>query len=61
MAVKFYCNHCGKLLDNVDDYVDYDIEFDELSYTVDLCAKCKAKLVKGIDTILIRFVRGSVK
>lgn len=56
---QFYCNHCGKLLDPAKDYIDYDIDFDELSYVVDLCAKCKDKMVKGIDAALTRFVRGA--
>ena len=57
--VEFHCNHCGKLLVPVKDYIDYDIEFDKLSYNVDLCAKCKSKLVNAIDIIITRFVRGT--
>ena len=56
---RFYCNHCGEVLDPVDDYIDYDIDFDDLSYAVDLCSECKEKLVEEIDTVLTRFVRGA--
>lgn len=55
----FYCNHCGKVLDPLKDYIDYDIEFDELSYNVDLCAKCQEKLLYAIDIIITRYVRGT--
>ncbi len=55
---RFYCNHCGKELDPVDDYIDYDIDFDELSYAVDLCTECKDALVEKIDTIVTRYSRG---
>ena len=57
--MKFYCNHCGKELNEMYDYVDYDIDFDELSYTVDLCTECKEKLVEEIDELVTRFVRGT--
>ena len=56
---KFYCNHCGKELDPVEDHIDYDIDVEELSYAVDLCAECKDKLVEEIDTVVTRFVRGA--
>lgn len=57
--MKFYCNHCGKELDDWQDYVDYDIDFDDLSYTVDLCTECKEKLVEEIDELVTRFVRSA--
>lgn len=55
---KFYCNHCGKQLDPVQDYIDYDIEFEELSYVVDLCEGCMEALVEKVDTMLTRYSRG---
>lgn len=54
----FYCNHCGKKINEKFDYIDYDIDFDELSYTVDLCAECKEKMVEEIDGTITKFVRG---
>ena len=55
---KFYCNHCGKQLNTAQDYVDYDIDFENFSYTVDLCSECMDVLVEKIDTTLTRYSRG---
>ena len=57
--MTFYCNHCGKKLDEEYDYVDYDMDFDDLSYVVDLCVDCKEKLVEEVDDVVTRFVRGA--
>ncbi len=59
MAKTFYCNHCGKKLDPLDDYIDYDIDIEELSYAVDLCKECRDEMVEELDTVLTRFVRGA--
>ena len=58
MTRYFYCNHCGKRLTHVNDYIDFDIDFDEFSYAVDLCEKCKEELVEKVDALVTRFVRG---
>ena len=57
--MTFYCNHCGKKLNDDYDYVDYDIEFEDLSYAVDLCVDCKEKLQEEVDDLITRFVRGA--
>ena len=57
--MTFYCNHCGKKLSYDSEYLDYDIDFEELSYSVDLCVECKEKLVEEVDEVITRFVRGA--
>lgn len=45
------CDHCGKKLDEMHDYVDYDIN----NFTqVDLCADCLRELENNIKQFLHR-------
>ena len=41
---KTYCDHCGKVLDNIVDYIDLDIDICCSTHTVDLCKDCLIKL-----------------
>ncbi len=40
---KIYCDHCGKVLDEMHDYIDQEISFQEYE-TADLCKECLHKL-----------------
>jgi hypothetical protein len=41
---KVYCDHCGKILDNMSDYIDLSFEVCHKSHNVDLCTECFEKL-----------------
>jgi hypothetical protein len=50
--VKIYCDHCGKVLDEMHDYCDTEIEC--YSYMkADLCKKCLLEL----DSIIQKFLK----
>jgi hypothetical protein len=42
---KIYCDHCGKVLDEMCDYTDTEIEV-RYFFKCDLCAECIDKLDK---------------
>lgn len=43
---KIYCDHCGKVLDEMHDYVDIDLDIGRDYVKTDLCAECLNKLLK---------------
>lgn len=45
---KVYCDHCGKVLDNMCDYIGLHIEICHKAHDVDLCTDCFEKLDKTI-------------
>jgi hypothetical protein len=45
---KVYCDHCGKILDNMSDYIDLEFEVCHKSHKVDLCTECFEKLDERI-------------
>ena len=45
--VKIYCDHCGKVLDEMHDYTDYELT-DTDYMRVDLCKECFNELDKTI-------------
>ena len=47
---RIYCDHCGKVLDEMKDYVDTQIEVRHF-FQADLCAKC----IDEIDRIVLEF------
>ena len=52
---KIYCDHCGKVIDNMNDHVDVDI--DVLGFiNTDLCAEC----VEELQKIVLEFCRKEV-
>ena len=46
---KVYCDHCGKILDNMSDYIDLKFEVGHIPHIVDLCSECFEKLNEKID------------
>ena len=46
---KVYCDHCGKILDDMSDYIELRFEISHICHIVDLCAKCLEKLNEKID------------
>lgn len=59
MRVEYYkCDHCGKKLDEMHDYLDCEIDTDigVVITDADLCTKCAEELKKIIETFLNRSV-----
>ena len=56
---KIICDHCGKEINETDDYVDYEIEFEGSLYPCDLCAKCKGEICKTLDAEIEDYIGGS--
>ena len=52
-VVKDFCDHCGKELDNMRDYVDVDIEFSHIFVNADLCTDCFDEL----NEIVLKFCK----
>ena len=46
--IKVYCDHCGKELDEMSDYVDLHIKVAHRGVTTDLCTSCFKKLAEAI-------------
>jgi hypothetical protein len=49
---KIYCDHCGKVLHEMHDYIDTEIEVKSW-FKCDLCADCIAELEK----IVVKFCK----
>lgn len=45
---KIYCDHCGKTLDPMTDYIGNEMEIQYDTITADLCAKCIETLEKQV-------------
>lgn len=52
-VIKDFCDHCGKELDVMCDYVDVDIECSHIFVKVDLCTNCFNEL----NEILLKFCK----
>lgn len=55
MAYKAYhtCDHCGKILDEMKDWIGIEIEeFYPCSHSFDLCKECAQELDKIISTFI---------
>ena len=46
---KVYCDHCGKILDDMSDYIGLRFDISHIPHIVDLCVKCFEKLNEKID------------
>lgn len=46
---KVFCDHCGKELNEMKDYIDLSIDLNHIWRTHDLCADCLEKLKDIID------------
>lgn len=51
-VIKDYCDHCGKVLDNMNDYCDTKIEVKGW-YKCDLCNEC----ITELDNIVKEFCK----
>ena len=49
---KIYCDHCGKVLDNMTDYCDTEIEVKSW-FKCDLCNEC----ITELDNIVLTFCK----
>lgn len=45
-VVKTYCDHCGKELSDMDDYISMNVEIAYMEFQADLCAECHKELVE---------------
>lgn len=43
-----YCDHCGKVLNDMEDYGSSEIEIAYVEFTADLCKECHEELVKMV-------------
>ena len=43
-----YCDHCGKVLNDMEDYAGSQIEITYIEIEADLCKQCHGQLVKTI-------------
>ena len=56
MTIHYHtCDHCGKRVNEMKDYVEIEIEIKEF-YTVDLCKDCFDKL----DNVVRKFIKREV-
>ena len=44
-----YCDHCGKEIDSMEDYVDINIELWSTTFYTDLCHECYEELVRKVE------------
>ena len=50
--IIYYCDHCGKIINNMTDYVGIELELNAIGMDCDLCKECHDKLVKNISEFL---------
>lgn len=43
-----YCDHCGKVLNDMEDYGSSEIEIGYVDFEADLCKACHTELVKRV-------------
>ena len=53
---KIYCDHCKKEINGMNDYTDYEFQFEDMSYRCDLCKTCKEKIENQIDKTLMELL-----
>ena len=46
--ITTYCDHCGKELNNMEDYGCSEIEIAYVEFQADLCKECHEQLVKTV-------------
>lgn len=49
IEIKAYCDHCGKVLDEMSDYTDVKVVAAHKYRSVDLCTKCLDQLFDTIN------------
>lgn len=49
---EMFCDHCGKMLNEMNDYPDSNIECAHKWNTVDLCATCLDLLWENIESFI---------
>lgn len=55
---KTYCDHCGKELDEMHDYVDVEIDMSTSWLRTDLCQECMQELKDIIFTFCEKVDKG---
>lgn len=55
---KLFCDHCGKEINDMDDYIDNEIEFEADEYECDLCYDCFNEITDEIRNRLNEFIGG---
>jgi hypothetical protein len=48
----YYCDHCGKIINNMTDYVSAKLDMGAVGMDCDLCEECHAKLVENIKKFI---------
>lgn len=44
--ITTYCDHCGKELNDMEDYIGTEIEIGYVEFTHDLCKECHGQLIE---------------
>ena len=53
MKISYYkCDHCGKKLNEMHDYIDCEIDMEVYHIGADLCKECTEELKKMITSFL---------
>lgn len=52
---KVLCDHCGKKLNNMEDYIDVEIELGHIWRSHDLCSECIEGLKDVIDEYCAKY------
>ena len=50
--IIYYCDHCGKIINNMTDYVGMKLELNSVGIDYDLCEECHEELVKNTYAFL---------
>lgn len=46
------CDHCGKKLNDMEDYIEVDIDLGAKTYCADICKECMKELEKTVGIFI---------
>ena len=52
-TTKYTCDHCGKEIDNFNDYTDTELDFGGFYKSCDFCCDCYNKLVDYVSNFVV--------
>lgn len=54
-VIKQYCDHCGKELDGMKDYISCEIEIAFTEIEADLCNECRGELTEIVKQFCVSY------